>query len=263
MRIVQITDCHLLADPRGRSRKGFPLRQLETVIGRARQLRPDILLCTGDIAEDETPVAYRYASDAFTRLGCPWFWIPGNHDQPELMEEIHPFHDELDLGEWRMLLLDSRVSGQPGGCLGKAQLQRLAEQLEADERPTLIALHHPPVEIGSVWMDAIGLEDRDALWQTLAPYPQVRAMIFGHVHQAFAARTTSLPEETLGDVASDDAPDRLEGASLLPVYGSPSTSDQFLPRSHEFAVDEAARPGFRVIDLKGDDFTTWVERVDL
>ena len=35
MRLIQITDCHLLADPRGTSRKGFPLRQLQAVVERA------------------------------------------------------------------------------------------------------------------------------------------------------------------------------------------------------------------------------------
>lgn len=240
MRLIQITDCHLLADPQGASRKGFPLRQTQAVLKRVQALRPDVLLVTGDVAQDETSVAYRHASQAFSTVGCPWFWIPGNHDQPELMEEFHPFHEEVDLGDWRVLLLDSRLSGQPGGELGLEQLQRLAWQLEADDRPALIALHHPPVEIGSVWMDAIGLKDRDALWQTLSPYPQVKALICGHIHQAFAARQ-----------------------GVVPVYGCPATSDQFLPRSHEFAVDEAARPGLRVIDLRGDELSTWIERVEL
>lgn len=240
MRLVQITDCHLLADLQGTSRKGQPWRQLNIVVDRVRQLRPDALLVTGDIAQDETPIAYRHASELFASIGCPWFWIPGNHDQPELMEEWQPFHEELDLGEWRVLLLDSRVSGQPGGALGQEQLQQLAWHLEADERPALIAVHHPPVDIGSVWMDAIGLSDRDALWQTLTPYPQVKAILCGHVHQAFAAR---------------------EG--MVAVYGCPSTSDQFLPRSHEFAIDEAARPGFRVIDIDGRQLSTWIERVEL
>ncbi|WP_110666279.1 metallophosphoesterase [Salinicola halophilus] len=240
MRLVQISDTHLLADPFGRSRKGEPLRQLHAVLARARALRPDVVLMTGDVAQDETPVAYRHACDAFADLGCPWFWIPGNHDQPELMTASHPLHEAVDLGHWRLLLLNTRVSGQPGGSVGVEQLQRLAEQLESDARPTLIGLHHPPVAIGSVWMDAIGLEDRDALWQTLTPYPQVKAMLCGHIHQAFAAR---------------------EGP--VEVYGCPATSDQFLPRSHEFAVDEAARPGLRVVDLSQDALQTWVERVDL
>ncbi|EPC01286.1 hypothetical protein L861_11985 [Litchfieldella anticariensis FP35 = DSM 16096] len=244
MRLIQITDCHLHADPEARSRVGFPLRQLQAVIEHARRQRPDILLVTGDVSEDETPLSYRHAVEAFSSLECPWFWLPGNHDLPQCMAEQREILDDIDLGDWRLLVLDTQVSGQPHGELGQAQLQTLAERLEEDDKPTLLAMHHPPVEVGSVWMDAIGLQDREALWQTLAAYGQVRAILFGHIHQAFASRH-SLQE---GEVA---------------VYGCPSTTDQFLAGSPEFAIDEASRPGYRVIDLKGKTLTTWVERVNL
>lgn len=244
MRLIQVTDCHLHADPEARSRSGFPLRQLHAVLEHVRRQRPDVLLVTGDISEDETPASYRHAAEAFSAMECPWFWLPGNHDHPHSMAEQHPIHDDIDLGRWRLLVLDTQVSGQPHGELGQAQLQGLAERLEHDDRPTLLAMHHPPLEVGSAWMDAIGLMDREALWQTLAAYPQVRAILCGHIHQAFASRH-SLRE---GEVA---------------VYGSPSTADQFLGGSPEFAIDEASRPGYRIVDLEGETLTTWIERVDL
>ncbi|WP_304525977.1 metallophosphoesterase [Halomonas sp. I5-271120] len=244
MRLVQVTDTHLHADPEARSRTGFPLRQLHAVLEHAQAKRPDVLLVTGDVSQDETLMSYAHAQEAFASLGCPWFWLPGNHDQPELMVEHRELNGEVDLGHWRLLLLDTRVNGQPHGELGQAKLQALAEHLEGDERPTMLVMHHPPVAIGSAWMDAIGLHDREALWQTLAAYGQVRAILCGHIHQAFASRE-SLAE---GEVA---------------VFGCPSTTDQFLGGSPHFAVDEASRPGYRVVDFHGDELTTWIERVDL
>jgi len=239
MRLIQISDCHLCANPEARSRIGYPLRQLRAVVARARRLRPDIVLVSGDIGHDESPAAYRHAFEVFAEFECPWFWMTGNHDHPEFMEELHPFHDELDLGDWRLLLLDSRVPGQAGGELGQDALQELAVRLEEDDRPTLLAMHHPPLSVGSAWMDALGLADREAFWQTLAAYAQVRAVLCGHIHQAFAARH--------GDIA---------------VYGCPATADQFLPRQDDFTLDEASRPGFRIVDLEGQRLSTWVERVD-
>lgn len=243
MRLIQITDTHLHADPEARSRVGMPLRQLHAVVAHARRQRPDALLVTGDVSEDMTPASYRHAVDAFDTLGCPWSWIPGNHDRPEAMVEQREFLDEVELGSWRLVGLDSRVDGHPHGALGQAQLQALAERLVGDERPTLLAVHHPPVAIGSAWMDAIGLEDREALWQTLAPHTQVRAILCGHIHQAFSHRH-----------------DRAQGE--VSVHGCPATTDQFLAGSTHFALDEASRPGYRVIDLDADRLTTWVERVD-
>ncbi|WP_346427163.1 metallophosphoesterase [Cobetia sp. ICG0124] len=131
MRLIQISDCHLRADPDARSRLGFPLRQLEAVMAHASSLRPDILLVTGDVSQDESPASYRLAGELFDALGCPWFWLAGNHDHPDFMQELRPFHQELDLGDWRLLCLDSRISGQAGGELGREQLAALSLSLRA------------------------------------------------------------------------------------------------------------------------------------
>ncbi|PMR73760.1 metallophosphoesterase [Billgrantia endophytica] len=244
MRLVQITDCHLHAEPCARSRAGFPLHQLEAVVAAVVTERPDLVLVTGDVSQDETAASYRLAHQALSRLDCPWFWMAGNHDQPGLMEEIRAFHYDIDLNGWRLLAVDTRVSGQAHGEIGQVRLAGLVERLEEDERPTLLAMHHPPLAVGSEWLDAIGLKDREAFWQTLAAYPQVKAVLCGHIHQAFASHQRRVQ----GEVA---------------VYGTPSTTDQFLPGSVGFAIDEASRPGYRVMDLGADDWLTWVERVDL
>ncbi|QTF91774.1 MAG: phosphodiesterase, partial [Halomonas sp. BM-2019] len=55
---------------------------------------------------------------------------------------------------------------------------------------------------------------------------------------------------------------RLEAGEVA-VYGCPSTTDQFLAGAETFAIDEASRPGYRVMDLGETDLVTWVERVDL
>ncbi|SHE34547.1 Icc protein [Modicisalibacter ilicicola DSM 19980] len=239
MRLIQITDCHLHAEAWARSRVGYPLRQLRAVIERAGALRPDVVLVSGDVSQDETVASYRLADEAFSSLGCFWSWFPGNHDQPRLMHELHEIDTEVDLGAWRLLILDSRVDGQAYGALGEAQLERLAQCLEEDDRPSLLAMHHPPVSIGSEWMDAIGLMDREAFWDAVTPYPQVRGVLCGHIHQALALRQ--------GEVM---------------VYGCPATTDQFLGGSPAFAVDEASRPGLRVVDMHGQRLSTWIERVE-
>ncbi|MFW6345282.1 MAG: phosphodiesterase [Halomonas sp.] len=243
-RLVQISDCHLYADPDARARAGFPLRQLEAVVAAVNHERPDMVLVSGDISNDATAASYQLAVRTLDRLVAPWFWLAGNHDDPALMAESRELLDEVDLGAWRMLLLDTRVSGQPHGALGPEGLAALATRLEEDERPTLLAMHHPPLPVGSAWIDALGLEDREAFWQVLAAFGQVRAILCGHVHQAFASHQRL----AAGEVA---------------VYACPSTTDQFLPGAEDFAIDEASRPGYRVIDLDDDTLVTWVERVDL
>ncbi len=240
MRLVQITDCHLHADPLAPSRAGFPLRQLEAVVDAAIGERPDLVLVSGDISQDESAASYELAHGVLSRLSCPWYWLAGNHDQPQLMQAVKAIHGEVELGGWRLLVLDTCVPGHAHGEVGESRLADLVERFEADDRPTLLVMHHPPLVLGSEWLDAIGLKDRDALWRVLADFPQVRVILCGHIHQALAAQRQGVA-----------------------VYGTPSTTDQFLPGSVDFAIDEASRPGYRIMDLTDGEWLTWVERVDL
>nr|WP_289072712.1 phosphodiesterase [uncultured Halomonas sp.] len=242
MRLIQITDSHLHADKRARSRAGIPWQQFQRVLEAVAAERPDVVVFTGDVSQDETAASYAHAREALSALPCPWFWIPGNHDQLELMSAEQPLLDEVDLDQWRLLLLDTRVVGKPHGELGSDTLSALAERLEQDDRPTMIAMHHPPVDVGAAWMDAIGLQDREAFWQLLSAYPQVKMILFGHAHQAYAQ---------FHPVAGSD----------IGVYGCPAMSDQFLPGAEAFAIDEASRPGYRIVDIHGHEWQTWVERV--
>ncbi|MFQ3787843.1 phosphodiesterase [Halomonas sp. A29] len=244
MRLVQITDCHLHADPDARSRAGFPLRQLESVVAAVRDEHPDVVIVSGDISQDETAASYQHAHRVLSALECPWFWLGGNHDQQELMKDVKPIRDDIDLAGWRLVVADTSVKGYAHGELGEERIGALIERLEQDERPTLLVMHHPPLTVGSAWLDEIGLRDRDALWQALASFPQVKAILCGHIHQAFAGRQ------------------KLEHGEVM-VYGCPSTTDQFLAGSDDFAIDEASRPGYRVFNLSGEAWLTWVERVDL
>lgn len=243
MRLVQISDCHLMADAPDQALVSSPLRRLETIIEAVNRECPEQVLVTGDISDDETAASYRLAVAALDRLEAPWVWLAGNHDQPTLMAEQRELPGELSLDGWHILMPATRVAGQPHGALGTEGLAWLAERLDADPRPTLIAMHHPPVRVGAAWLDAIGLRDSEAFWRVLEVHGQVRAVFFGHVHQAY----TGYRRLAGGDVA---------------VYGCPSTYRQFMADAATFAIDEALAPGYRVIDLNDKTLDTRVERVD-
>ncbi|MCA1773554.1 MAG: metallophosphoesterase [Halomonas sp.] len=246
MRLVQITDAHLYADKQARSRAGVPWDHLQCVLQAVIAEQPDFLVLTGDVSQDETATSYALASEAMSQLPCPWAWMAGNHDQPALMQAEHPLVDEVSLPPWRLLLLHTPVEGEPYGELGRDALAGLSAKLQGDSRPTLIAMHHPPVDVGASWMDAIGLQDRDAFWEVISAFPQVNIILFGHAHQLYSQQVSR------HDAVSSEG---------VMVYGCPAISDQFMPGATHFMIDEASRPGYRIVDFKDQQWETWVERV--
>ncbi|HEY9605812.1 MAG TPA: 3',5'-cyclic-AMP phosphodiesterase [Allocoleopsis sp.] len=244
--IAQVTDTHLFADP-DNELLGLPTAQsFQAVLDRLQKLlsQLDILLLTGDLSQDGTPEAYQYLQDRLKPWGIPTYWVPGNHDRPLVMEQVlnqTPFssHKSFQAGGWQFLLLNSGVSGQVHGCLSPESLEWLEHQLQlTEQQPTLIGLHHPPLLVNSQWLDRLLLHNAEELFAVIDGYPQVRLVVFGHIHQEFERSR--------------------QGVRYI---GCPSTCFQFLPESEDFALD-VREPGFRLIRLYPDGtFKTKVERV--
>lgn len=194
MRILQLSDPHLLADPEGhcRGRRSLVrLREgLQLLLERldAAGTPPDRLLLSGDLCHDESWQGYARLRDLLRRCGSPVALLPGNHDDPALLRaalgrEALLAPQALELGEWHLLLLDSHRAGRVGGRLGEAQRRWIARELGRCRGPALVAVHHPPVAIGDPGLDAIALEDGAALMALLRQAPVPVTVVFGHIHQ--------------------------------------------------------------------------------
>ncbi|MCU1740243.1 MULTISPECIES: 3',5'-cyclic-AMP phosphodiesterase [unclassified Pseudomonas] len=233
--LVQLSDSHLFAEADG-TLLGMNTRDsLQRVIDcvLAEQPGVDLLLATGDLSQDGTVASYRQFREMSEVIGAPTRWLPGNHDElPEMAEAAR--HSDLlepvvDIGNWRIILLDSAVPGSVPGYLQDEQLQLLAQALsEAPQRHHLVCFHHHPISIDCAWMEPIGLRNPEALFAVLDRFPQVRALLWGHIHQ-------ELDRER-------------NGVRLL---ASPSTCVQFAPGSEDFKVDDKA-PGYRWLRLHSD-----------
>lgn len=245
LRLVQITDTHLYAGAE-QQLLGIDTRaSFLSVVELVRQQRQhiDALLLSGDLSQDDSLEAYQFLHDTLAPFALPQCWYKGNHDDQVPMSQVAEQHDYLHTlirtPHWQVIILDSQVEGAVFGYLAEDQLQHLKQCL--DEEPnlhTLISFHHQPIPMGSKWIDNIGLRNADEFLQLIAPYDNVRAVLWGHVHQA-----------------SDRMVDNVRYLS------TPSTCVQFKPNNDEFAVDTVA-PGYRWLDLYADGrIETAVERV--
>jgi Icc protein len=245
LRIAQITDTHLYADPDGRL-LGLNTRHcLQQVVQLAGQHRPQLIVATGDLTHDASADAYRSVRECLAPLDAPVYCLPGNHDETSAlracMNDGAMFFSPscLRVAGWQMVFLDSSVSGSEGGHLGDRELERLDDTLNsARDNPALVWLHHQPVRVGSRWLDSMAVDNSEAFFRVIDRHPQVRAILWGHVHQQFERRRH--------DVA---------------LLATPSTCIQFLPQSEQFAIEHSP-PGYRWIDLYDDGrFETGVERL--
>ena len=244
--LIQITDTHLYGAADGRLGEVNVDRTLTQVVDSISRHRPapDLILATGDLVQEETPAAYARVADHLQRLPAQVICLPGNHDDCALLDTIcdgvriaRPRSHAL--GPWQLVLLDSSRPGDPVGHLAESEMAALETALAAAEQPTLVCLHHPPVPIGSAWMDTMMVDNGDALVKCVEAHRQVRAVVFGHVHQEFDLRA--------------------HGTRFL---AAPSTCLQFKPRVATATYDTLA-PGYRWFELQnGGHISTGIRRID-
>lgn len=245
--MAQLTDSHIFAEPEGallglNTRKSF-----EAVCQRLQkeEWRPDVLLATGDLSQDASAESYQYLASYFKKLDIPTLWLPGNHDDPHVMHK-HLNNGsvfvakQLLLGDWQLILLDSSVSNQVHGFLCDEQLAFLENALnQYPQKHALVSLHHQPLEVGSCWIDKIGLRNCVDFKALIGKHQQVKGVLYGHVHQEV-----------------DREIDRVRWIA------TPSSSVQFTPGSKDFSAGVEA-PGYRYLNLYADGrIDTLVHRID-
>ena len=239
--VLQLSDLHVFAEPE-QAVRGVPTRKsLIEVLEKVRDtgLSFDRVIVSGDLTHDERPEAYRAVRELLEEWLDRCHVIPGNHDDRALLREV--LVDQTDgsddgirfsvaTGGWRLIGIDTHVPGEVSGRVAPAMLEWLESELERHPgEPTILFAHHPPIPVGSAWLDGLGLLDPEPLRELICRSRQVRVVSCGHVHQEFCGR--------LGEAV---------------VMTVPSTGVQFIPLEATSRVDAIA-PGFRVFALENFD----------
>lgn len=246
-RIVQVTDPHLFNDPNSELLGINTQASFSQVLTEIQQQHYayDLVLATGDLVQDSSDNGYLRFCENVKSLEKMVFWIPGNHDfQPKMVEFLTKENvnagKHILLGEhWQILLLDSQVQGVPHGQLEAEELAWLQAKLAAyPQRYTLVALHHHLLSTGSRWLDQHNLRNPHELAGILAPFPRVKAILYGHIHQQVDSSWHGYH-----------------------VMATPSTCVQFKPDCNSFTLD-TLQPGWREIELYADGrIETRVKRI--
>jgi 3',5'-cyclic AMP phosphodiesterase CpdA len=200
--LAQLSDLHVgagWADP-------DPSERLAAAVASVRALpqQPDAVLVSGDLADGGLDSEYQEVAALLAPLGVPVHVLPGNHDDRATLRrrfalpgvDAEPARYSVALGPLQLVVLDSTIPGEDSGALDAAQLAWLQDALVAEpDRPTLVAMHHPPMRTGVPAWDAIGLSDesRSALGEVIARHSQVRRIVAGHLHRTVAGEFAGRP----------------------------------------------------------------------
>ena len=219
--IAQITDLHITngSQPVEQARNAARLR---TALEHILQLKPApaAILVTGDLVDLGQPDEYASLKEILAVTDIPMYFGVGNHDSREVFREAFPdtpvdengfIQYTVMVGDLRVVMCDTLEGKEHGGFCEKraAWLARTLDEMP--DTPTVLALHHPPVPSGIVWMD----EPPDAPWlkrlaAVLKGRSQIQGLICGHMHRAynglFAGQVVSVSSATSIQLALDLRP---------------------------------------------------------
>ena len=243
MRIVQVTDCHIVTEPGRRIYGTDTFSSLRAVLKRALEKRPEAILATGDLSEDGSEGSYQRLRHLFLETEVPVYVIPGNHDSVKginnvLLGESIKSARLVDIGLRRIVFLNSKVEGEAYGYLAEPELAFLSGALiENAKRPAVVCLHHSPTK--PCPSSGCHLRNADEFVELLNRHGNARAVLAGHAHLELTRR--------------------IEHAALLTT---PASSSQCWHAQAGQAVDhedfwathrfDPTMHGFRALTLKPD-----------
>ena len=222
LKIAQITDIHLPRDKQLRVQGVDTYATLDRMLGIISEHNPDLVLVTGDIAEEggEEPFrALKEMLEPFPRTVV----IPGNHD---LCPEYGQYFDDspyqaIHIKGWVLLAVNTAELNISDETMSACQ-----RILEENER-VMLATHHPLVSVGTPFFDKIHtLEDREKHWKSLVSHASLKAAVFGHIHFR-----------------------HLSQHGHVQAIGAPAVSFEIIGNSHDAKIEINARHGFHLLTL--------------
>lgn len=246
IRLIQVSDTHLFSDPNATLLGLNTTNSFHAVLDiiKKNHDKADLMILSGDLSQDHSAESYTKLAFACESFSWPIYWLPGNHDSLEVMEQTLAKSclredKAIVVGNWLFILLNTHYSNHVSGLLSYPELTRLNYFLaQYPQHHTCIFLHHHPIPTGSAWLDSSLLINPDELFAITEQYSQIKAIACGHIHQSFETFYRGIP-----------------------IFSAPSTCIQFLPESTEFALDYV-NPGYRWFEFSSDgNFHTGVERL--
>ncbi|HEU5007439.1 MAG TPA: metallophosphoesterase [Jatrophihabitantaceae bacterium] len=228
-----------------------------------QQLRtgPDVVLVTGDLTEPspesdpESEMAWLHQT--LLQTSASVLLVRGNSDPAttfrahlESTEEAYieidgQVHRRRHAAGMTFLLLDSTVPGSFAGRTAAGTCDWIKDEIASTDGPVVLALHHPPRELGHPVVDQLRAKVDPALAQIVEEEDRIVAIMCGHTHAA--AVTTWAGKPLL------IAPGTHSLGQVPPASDGSTTA----------LIDETAPPGLMMHRIDGGDILTYIHAAHL
>ncbi|MGH1575673.1 metallophosphoesterase [Planktotalea sp.] len=189
-----------------------PRARLDVLIEHISKHHSDAALCviSGDMVDEPTRENYAELANRLAHLPMPYLPMTGNHDLRSEFSQALALPDSVQdgflqyavtLDGLRLICLDTLTENSDDGSFCETRRDWLADKLARDRKtPTVVFCHHPPLALGYPMLDPNCIDTGATLLNMLAAAPNVRQLLFGHVHRHMQGVTQGLPFASIRSV---------------------------------------------------------------
>jgi len=200
MLLVQISDIH--CGPQFRQETfGIAVKEIN-------EMRPDVVLVTGDLTENGLISEFEMASKELRKLKAEKIiYVSGNHDYRStgylLFKEFFPFSQVTELKDVVLTVLSSARPDRDDGEVGHRQNVWLEKTVEKyPGKVKIVAIHHHVIPVPDTGADQITVVDAGDVLRSLVK-SKVDLVLCGHRHRPWRWRIENMLLVHAGSVSCE------------------------------------------------------------
>ena len=193
-KLIWLTDPHVVEPGRDWPAGVDPLAGLRRCLDEVRVLHADAerIVVSGDLVQLRNTKAYGLLESELDSLGTPYRLMVGNHDDRAAFSRTFRgpratgfIQSAEEIAGTRLLYLDTVAQdGNHHGELCPVRMEWITRHVEAaGDKPLLMFLHHPPMDIGVPALDRLKLRNAAPLAGLVSRRRAPTHLFFGHLHR--------------------------------------------------------------------------------
>lgn len=179
---------------------------MNRVIKELNDLRPDVVVCSGDLTNEGYRQEFKNWVAYAERIEAPILTVPGNHDSRNVgylhfEDLIGPRMWSQEVGGVRLVGVDSSEPDLNEGKVGRVHYDWIRREFEAPAALKVFVLHHHLLPIPGTGRERSTVMDAGDLLEVLI-YAGVDLVLSGHKHVPYVWRLEHMHVANAGTVSS-------------------------------------------------------------